>query len=276
MSASSIPVDLKYVRELAYKEAALVLDETKEHMILSRLADIVQDEGFRSVDELVRALKRPTSRPLKDRVVRCLLTHETSFFRDLKPFVSLRTDILPGVIERNAGSKSLNIWSAACSTGQEPYTMAMTFREHFPQILNWDLRIIASDYSEDALSKARVGEYSRFECNRGLPATMLVKYFSRAGAKWRVKPDLAAMVQFRRQNLIESFAMLPKFDIIFLRNVLIYFDKPTKTDILKRMARQLKPGGVLAVGSSESLVFLDTPFEPERHNGCFWYRNPSA
>jgi chemotaxis protein methyltransferase CheR len=195
-------------------------------------------------------------------VVEAMTTNESSFFRDLKPFDQLRDFVLPELMKgRGGGKRTLRIWSAACSSGQEPYSLAMLLSEHKERLAGWQIEIVATDLSTEILEKAQTGIYTQFEVQRGLPIQLLVKYFHQEGERWRIDPAIAAMVRFRSLNLLEDFTHLGRFDVVFLRNVLIYFDQPTKTAVLDRMSRILNPDGFLYLGGAETIIGITEKFQ---------------
>jgi chemotaxis protein methyltransferase CheR len=194
-------------------------------------------------------------------VVELMTTNETWFFRDLRPFEVLRSSILPELLTRRSDERRLHIWSAACSSGQEPYTMAMIISEHFPQLASWNVRIIATDLSTEILDRARAGRYSQLEVNRGMPAALLVKYFRKVGNEWHISDAIRRQVEFRELNLVEAWLVLPLMDLVFLRNVLIYFDVETKKSIFGRVRRLLRPDGYLMLGGAETTLNIDDAFE---------------
>lgn len=263
--------DFQFVRELILARSAIVLEPGKEYLLEARLAPIVRDIGAQDMAGLVDALRRAPSGPLTTRVVEAMTTNETSFFRDLHPFDSLRQVIVPQLLQRNT-DRTLNIWSAACSTGQEPYTIAMTLREHFPQLADWKVKIYATDLAENVLERARSGRYRQLEVNRGLPASYLAKYFTRQGTEWEVVPKLKEWTEFRQLNLIGEWPVMPRFDVVFLRNVLIYFDMETKRKILKRVRRAMKPDGWLFLGGAETTLNLDDTFKRVVVERCHAYQ----
>jgi chemotaxis protein methyltransferase CheR len=253
--------DFQYVRDLVLRRSAIVLEQGKEYLVEARLAPVAREAGVGTIPALVEALRRAPSGPLATTVVEAMTTNETSFFRDSHPFDSLRETIVPTLLTRNAPERSISIWSAACSTGQEPYTIAMTLKEHFPQLdAGWKVSILATDLAEHVLARARQGRYRQLEVNRGLPASYLTKYFSRHGLEWEVLPELKRNIDFRQLNLIGEWGPMPKFDVVFLRNVLIYFDVETKKQILGRVRKLLKPGGWLFLGSAETTLNIDEAF----------------
>lgn len=250
-------VDFDFVRELVYDRSAISLDDSKDYLVEARLAPIVRREGFPSVAELVASL-RAGNESLRDDVVAAVATNETSFFRDLHPFDALRDVVIPEVLAGNGGRR-LHMWSAATSTGQEAFSLAMVAQAHRPRIS--DISILATDMSTAALKRARRGRYSQLEVNRGLPARLMVEHFTRDGREWQVNPDVLTHVTFRRMNLARPLLGVPPMDVIFLRNVLIYFDIARKVEVLAQVARVLRPGGFLFLGSSETTYGIDSSFE---------------
>jgi chemotaxis protein methyltransferase CheR len=199
---------------------------------------------------------------LTSEVVEAMTTNETFFFRDKIPFDHLRETILPTLLKARANRRSLRIWSAACSTGQEPYSIAMCLKERAQELAGWRIEIIATDLSQEVLEKAKSGIYSQFEVQRGLPVQLLVKYFTQIGEHWQISPEIRGMVQHRQLNLLQDFSHLGKFDVIFCRNVLIYFDQDTKTGIFGRLAKALEPDGMLLLGAAETVVGISAAFRP--------------
>jgi chemotaxis protein methyltransferase CheR len=248
-----------YVCKLVRREAAIELSAGKEYLVASRLAPLAKKHGHASVDELVSSFGRGLSRDLRREVVEALTTNETYFFRDGHPFEGLRLDLLPSLFVANQATRSIDVWCAACSTGQEPYTLAMLLREHFPDTRTWRIRILATDINEAVLARARAGKYRQTEVSRGLPAIYLAKYFDRSGADWKLKPEIRNMVRFQQLNLIEPWPALGPFDLVLMRNVLIYFAEQTKQRVLSNAAKCLRSQGALLMGASESTIGLDVP-----------------
>lgn len=244
--------DLDYVRILALERAAIVIDQGKDYLIENRLEPIARREGFVTTQAFIRSLRDQQESPLHDVVIDALTTNETLFFRDVHPFDALRQHIIPELIRARQTFRRLRIWSAACSTGQEPYSIATLLADKFPELESWDIKIIASDLSDTVLDKARTGRFSKLEINRGLPAAMLVRYFEQNLTEWTIREAIRKKVEFRKINLAEVWPILPRFDLVFLRNVMIYFETETKRKILSRMRHVLAPDGYLALGSSET------------------------
>ena len=264
--------DFNYVRQLVRAESAMTLDAGKEYLVESRLAPLARQEGFPSYLHLVKRLRAGPVGPLHRRVVEAMTNTETSFFRDAGAFGMIARSILPALMAERSAARSLHIWCAACSTGQEPYSLAMLLRECRPAIEGWDVRIIATDMSRDVLARARAGRYTQFEVNRGLPAHCLVKYFTQHGTEWELRPDIRRMVEFREMNLIHPWAQLPPMHLILMRNVLIYFDVATRKTILQRVDRVLDPGGYLVLGGAETTTNLDDSFETASVDGGVSFR----
>jgi chemotaxis protein methyltransferase CheR len=270
--AISLP-DFTYIADLARRRAAIVLEPGKEYLVESRLTPIAQKEGHAGLAEFIARLRTgPESGPMHSRVVDALTTNETFFFRDHHPFEALRKSVLPPLIQARANLRRLTIWCAACSTGQEPYSIAMMLREHFPQLASWKVNILATDISPRVLDQARKGVYSQIEVNRGLPAIYLVKHFTQNGGGWMVRDEIRKSVEFRELNLIQSWGSLPVFDVVFIRNVLIYFDVPTKQAILRNIRRNMAPDGQLFLGTAETAINLDAGFTAVSHPSITTYR----
>jgi chemotaxis protein methyltransferase CheR len=266
--------DFEFVSTLVRKRSAIVLEPEKNYLVESRLLPVVRREGLSSVADLVARLRAGSQNGLPDMVVEAMTTNETSFFRDLNPFEALRKVVLPELLQRRANTRSLNIWCGAASTGQEPYTIALILREHFPGFSDWRISIVATDLSSEVLTKARQGRYSQLEVNRGLPAALLIKYFDRQGTQWQVKEDVRRLVDFRQLNLIDPSWGLMAIDIVFLRNVLIYFDVPTKKNVLQKIRQILRPDGYLFLGGAETTLNLDPGFDriSFERAGCYRLR----
>jgi chemotaxis protein methyltransferase CheR len=256
-----------------HERAAIVLEPGKEYLALSRLDPIARHAGVGSVSALVDVLRgEDAASPLHDEVVDALTTNETTFFRDHNPFESLRTHVLPDLIEQRRRSRTFAIWSAGCSSGQESYSIAMAVREHFPELLTWQLTILGTDISASVLDRARRGRYGQLEVNRGLPAHLLVRHFTRAGMEWEIEEPIRRMVRFERHNLAEGWPAWPPFDLVLMRNVMIYFDLDAKRDVLSRLVRQLAPHGYLLLGASETTYNLSEDFDRELDGRTTWYR----
>jgi chemotaxis protein methyltransferase CheR len=253
------PQAFTFVRELVRAESAIVLETGKEYLVESRLVPLARAAGHPDVDAYVADLsKRRTPAALKQ-VVEALTTNETSWFRDSDPFTALRQSIFPTLAKTRA-DRTLRIWAGACSSGQEPYSIVMTALDT-PELAGWKVELVATDLSEEMLERSRKGEYSQLEINRGLPATTLVRHFERSGLSWRINRSIRERVEFRSLNLTRPFPPMGRFDVIFLRNVLIYFDLPTKRDVLKRVRQVMAPDGHLFLGAAEMTMGVDDAWE---------------
>ena len=253
------PQAFTFVRELVRAESAIVLDTGKEYLVESRLVPLARAAGHPDVDAYVADLsKRRTPAALK-LVVEALTTNETSWFRDSDPFTALRQSVFPSLAKTRA-NRTLRIWAGACSSGQEPYSIIMTALDT-PELAGWKIELVATDLSEEMLTRSRKGEYSQLEVNRGLPATTLVRHFERAGLNWRINQSIRERVEFRSLNLTRPFPPMGRFDVVFLRNVLIYFDLPTKRDVLKRVRQVMAPDGHLFLGAAEMTMGVDDAWE---------------
>ncbi len=253
--------DFDYVRKYVRDQAAIVLEPGKEYLVESRLHTLSRKENLPSLDVLIAKLRANPKDELHRKVVDAMTTNETSFFRDLHPFEALKTAILPELTKRHAQDRQINFWCGAASTGQETFSVLMTIAEQFPELLTWNLKYLATDLCKDALTRCEAGRFNQLEVNRGLPAPLLVKYFARQGAEWEFRPELRRRVEFREMNLIGEWHRMPPLDIVFLRNVLIYFDVETKKAILARVRQALRPGGFLLLGGAETTYNLDDGFE---------------
>jgi chemotaxis protein methyltransferase CheR len=268
--------DFDYLRALVAKHCAIVLTQEKAYLAESRLLVVARREGIASPTELIARLRGGNAEGLLQKIIEAMTINETSFFRNIQPFEVLRKQILPELLQRRAHVRRLSIWCGASSTGQEPYSLALLLREHFPQLKTWIVQILATDLCSEALTRARQGLYTQLEVNRGLPAMMLMKYFQNQGADWQLKEEIRSMVEFRQMNLIETWPTMPAHDVVFLRNVLIYFDVPTKKTILGKIRKQLQPDGYLILGSTESAHNLDDGYECHTQGGTSYYRVKSS
>jgi len=270
-----LPADFSFVSDLVYRQSGIVLEAGKEYLVDARLTAVIRQLGVESIESLVKKLRAPGSELLARSVVEAMTTNETSFFRDVKPFQTLKAEVIPDLIKRRSVSRSLSIWCAASSSGQEPYTIAMTLCEAFPELASWRLNFVATDLSKQMVERARAGKFSQIEVNRGLPAMMLVKYFKKVGTDWEISEKLRKMIEFRELNLLQAWPNLESLDIVFIRNVLIYFDMATKKQILGRIRRSMKPDGYMFLGGAETPLNLDDAFE--RHaldlSGCYRLKN---
>jgi chemotaxis protein methyltransferase CheR len=255
------PPDYEYLRKLLRDHSGLDLSADKQYLIESRLLPLSRKSGLSDISELVQKMKGGSAAIIAQ-VVEAMTTNETFFFRDKLPFDHFRDSIMPEILQARASRKSIRIWCAAGSTGQEPYSLAMCLKEMSAAISGWRIEIIATDLSQEVLEKSKSGIYSQFEVQRGLPIQLLVKYFKQTGELWQINPDIRAMVQHRKLNLLHDFSQLGVFDVIFCRNVLIYFDQDTKIDIFNRLAKVTEPDGFLVLGAAETVVGLTDVFKP--------------
>jgi len=255
------PTDYEYLRKLLKDHSGLDLSADKQYLIESRLLPLSRKCGVPGIGELVQKMKAGSS-PLIALVVEAMTTNETFFFRDKVPFEHFRDTIMPEMLKTRANRKSIRIWCAAGSTGQEPYSLAMSLKEMGAVLAGWRVEIIATDLSTEVLEKSKSGVYSQFEVQRGLPIQLLVKYFKQNGELWQISPELRAMVQHRQLNLLHDFSQLGAFDVIFCRNVLIYFDQDTKINIFGRLAKAMEGDGFLVLGAAETVVGLTDVFKP--------------
>ncbi|RZN23341.1 protein-glutamate O-methyltransferase CheR [Bradyrhizobium sp. Leo121] len=253
--------DYEYLRKLLKDHSGLDLSADKQYLIESRLLPLSRKCGLSGIDDLVQKMKGGSARHIAQ-VVEAMTTNETFFFRDKAPFDHFRDTIIPELLKARAGRRTIRIWCAAGSTGQEPYSLAMCLKEMSAQLAGWRTEILATDLSQDVLEKSKAGIYSQFEVQRGLPIQLLVKYFKQNGELWQVNADIRAMVQHRQLNLLHDFAQLGTFDVIFCRNVLIYFDQDTKINIFNRLTRSLEGDGFLVLGAAETVVGLTDVFKP--------------
>jgi chemotaxis protein methyltransferase CheR len=254
------PADYEFLRVMLKERSGLVLSAGKQYLVESRLVPVVRKAGLSGLGPLVQKLRNPAE-PLIAEVVEAMTTNESFFFRDKVPFEQFRDVMMPALLTAR-GTRQIRIWCAAASTGQEPYSLAMSLREMPEKIAGWRIEILATDISTEVLEKARAGVYSQFEVQRGLPIGLLIKYFSQVGDAWQIAPEIRAMVQFRPLNLLQEFAHLGAFDVVFCRNVLIYFDQDTKTKVLRNIGRVIRPDGYLVLGAAETVIGLTDAFEP--------------
>jgi chemotaxis protein methyltransferase CheR len=255
------PHDYDFLRKCLKERSGLVLSADKQYLVESRLLPVARRAGLANLGELVGVLRDAADPALMTSVVEAMTTNETFFFRDKVPFEHFRTTVMPALIDARRASRMIRIWCAASSTGQEPYSLAMCLKECEQDIAGWHVDVLATDLSAEVLEKARQGIYSQFEVQRGLPIQLLVKYFTRSGEFWQISPELRAMVNFRQLNLLADFSQLGVFDIVFCRNVLIYFDTETKADVLNRLAKVTASDGYLTLGAAETVVGLTDRFK---------------
>ena len=252
--------DFSFLSDLLYEKSGLVVPETKTYLLRSRLEPIVISKGIESIEELVVCLRRNNDAALLQQVVEAMTTNESMFFRDKSPFETFEEFVLPNLRPARTVKKHLRVWSAACSSGQEPYSLVMLLEEIKSKLAGWTVEIVATDLSDEILDRAREGLYTKMEAMRGLPVQYLVRYFDQEGDYWRLKAEYRQRVNYSKFNLLDNPARLGTFDVVFCRNVLIYFDAGTKAKVLNAIAKQLSPDGYLFLGSSETVLGLETSF----------------
>jgi chemotaxis protein methyltransferase CheR len=270
------PQDFDYLRQLLRQRSGLVLSAEKQYLAESRLLPVARKHALAGLTELVAKLKADTAAPLGTDVVEAMTTNESFFFRDKVPFEHFRDTVMPALLAARAREKRLRIWCAACATGQEPYSLAMSLKGFGAALAGWRIEIVATDLSNDVLDKAKAGIYSQFEVQRGLPIQLLVKFFAQVGDAWQIVPEIRAMVKFRPLNLLNDFSALGTFDLVFCRNVLIYFDQETKVGVLNRIARQMPADGFLVLGAAETVVGLTDAFKPMNDKRGLYMPNVAA
>jgi chemotaxis protein methyltransferase CheR len=268
------PLDYEFLRKCLKDRSGLVLSSDKQYLVESRLLPVARRADLGSLGELVGALRRGNAEALMTAVVEAMMTNESLFFRDKTPFDHFRTTVMPALTAARHSSRSIRIWCAAASTGQEPYSLAMALKEMEHDLVGWRIDLLATDISNEVLEKARHGLYSQFEVQRGLPIQLLIKYFSQFGEAWQVAPEIRRMVKYRQLNLLSDFSHLGTFDLVFCRNVLIYFDQPAKTDLLNRLAGVVAGDGFLVLGAAETVVGLTDRFKTVGDKHGLYAPNP--
>lgn len=260
------PSDYDYLCSFLLGSSGLSLGTNKEYLVKSRLIPLAQSWNLADLTELVATLRRGGDPQLRIAVTEAMTTNETSFFRDRQPFEDLKNELLPDMLADRKISRRLRIWCAATATGQEPYTIAMLLNEFLPDVAQWRIEIVATDIAHKALDRAKSGLYSQFEVQRGLPIQLMMKYFDQVPQGWQVKDRLRKMITWKQLNLLDRFSHLGRFDIVFCRNVLIYFETETKTDILNRVRDVIAPDGYLFLGAAETVLGICDRFQ--RHSIC--------
>ncbi len=255
------PLDYDYLRNCLKARSGLVLSADKQYLVESRLLPVARKAGLANLGELVTALKLAQDPALMTAVVEAMTTNESFFFRDKMPFEHFRLTIMPALLAARRHTRTIRIWCAAAATGQEPYSLAMCLKEIEAEIAGWRIELLATDLSGEVLEKARAGLYTQFEVQRGLPIQLLIKHFSQTGDLWQIAANIRAMVRYRQLNLLADFSQLGMFDLVFCRNVLIYFDPETKTDVLDRLGRVTAGDGYLVLGAAETVVGLTDRFK---------------
>jgi chemotaxis protein methyltransferase CheR len=271
------PQDFEFLSALLRKQSGLVLTEDKAYLVESRLLPVARKHGLAGLDPLLEALRlAPANGPLVYEVTDAMTTNESFFFRDIKPFDQFRQFVLPRLLAARAPAQPIRVWSAACSSGQEPYSLAMILREEGGKLAGRRVEIVATDISREMLEKCKAGLYSQFEVQRGLPVQYLVKYFAQMGDKWRIDAGLRELIHFREFNLLQDPSALGTFDVVFCRNVLIYFDNDTKRTVLERINRLLAPDGFLYLGGAETVLGISDKFQPVPGERGIYARVPAA
>lgn len=255
------PSEFEAVRRLLYCETGIVLEADKAYLVETRLAPLVRANGAACVSELLDVVYRGETPLLRRKIVEALANGETQFFRDRAAFDMLRTHLLPKLIAARTATRTLVIWSAACSTGQEPYSIALLLNEYFPELAGWDVRIVATDFSEEHLARAQAGRYSDYEISRGLPKALLARWFHRQGEDWVIESVVRERVQFMPMNLVRTWPQVFLVDLVLLRNVMIYWDVATKRSVLERTREVLLPHGALVLGAAETTLRIDERYE---------------
>lgn len=264
------PRDMEYIAKLVREASGIVLTADKGYLVESRLNPIARRNGFSNLSELVAELEKPRGAELRNAVIEAMTTNETFFFRDKRPFELMEEVVYPHLLKVRSPGSRIRIWSAACSTGQEPFSLAMQIREKSAQLGGFQFEIVATDLSTAVLDRARAGLFTQFEVQRGLPIQLLVKYFKKEEESWIINEDIRRMVKFEQLNLLKDFSKLGKFDVVLCRNVLIYFDLPTKKDVLDRIAALTASDGRLILGAAETVMGVTEQFKPIRdHRGLY-------
>lgn len=256
------PLDYEFLRKLLKERSGLDLSADKQYLVESRLVPLARKAGLPGISELVVKMKAGFAEALTAEVVEAMTTNETFFFRDKIPFDHLKDTMLPALLQARSARRSLRIWCAASSTGQEPYSIAMCLKGLGAAVAGWKIDIVATDLSQGVLEKSRAGIFSQFEVQRGLPIQLLVKHFTQIGDMWQLNADIRSMVQHRQLNLLQDFGHLGTFDVVFCRNVLIYFDQDTKAGIFERLSRVVESDGFMVLGAAESVVGISDAFKP--------------
>ncbi|MCB1189227.1 MAG: protein-glutamate O-methyltransferase CheR [Leptospiraceae bacterium] len=264
--------NFEYVSKLVKEHSSIVLESGKEYLVNSRLYELAKDSGFKGLNDFIADIRNKPFNSIHKKIIELMTTNETSFFRDFYPFETLKNDIIPEMLERKKSDKTIRIWSAACSTGQEPYSIAMILRDAIPDVDSWRIVINATDLSTTILEYAKRGVYKQVEVNRGLPVAYILKYFEQIGTEWKLKDEIRKMVVFEEINLNKPFPWWYTFDVIFMRNVLIYFEIETKKLIFEKLKQCLAPESYLFLGNAETTINLDAGFEPVTLGKSVCYR----
>lgn len=256
--------EYEFIRELVRTRAGIVLEAGKEYLVESRIAPLIRREGLKDTDDLLNKMRSgPLAMSMTQKVIEAMTTNETSFFRDIHPFEALRDSVIPELVKRRQDSRTINIWCAAASSGQEPYTIAMVIRENFSHLLaaGWKINVVATDISAEMIARCKAGKFSQLEINRGLPALLMIKYFKKNGMDWMVDDSLKKLIDFRETNLTTDWHGLGGLDVVFMRNVLIYFSLETKRQILGKVRKVMRPDGYLFLGGAETTINIDDAYD---------------
>ena len=253
--------DFEFICQILRERSGLVLTNDKAYLLESRLLPVARKWKLATFDDLVRIIRSKMDEAVIRDVVEAMTTNESFFFRDTKPFDQFKALVLPALLKSRAANRTIRIWSAACSSGQEPYSLAMILSEMTAQLNGWKIEIVGTDLSSEILNRAKEGMYSQFEVQRGLPITMLVKYFAQIGDRWQINAKIRGMVQYKEFNLLSDPMSLGRFDVVFCRNVLIYFDQPTKTRVLNSVAKLMPEDGFLFLGGAETVLGITDKFQ---------------
>lgn len=265
--------DFQFVAKLVWKRAAIVVESGKEYLVESRLTPLAEAHGFLTLSAMVDRLRGNAFGNLADAVVEAMITNETSFFRDIHPFLTLRNHVVPEILKYRQEERRIRVWCGAASSGQEPYTIAMVLRDSIPFAQGWTLDFVGTDISRAMLARCDAGLYSQQEVNRGLPPIELMRSFRREGTHWRVKDELRQMVRFEYLNLARPLKGIHDIDIVFLRNVLLYFDAPTKRIVLSKVRQVMRPEAFLFLGTAETMFDIDPAFCRDQHGRAVFYRS---
>lgn len=266
------PTEFEQFRRWLRDNTGIHLDSGKDYLVVSRLKPVCDVLRIDTVGGLIHAVLSSRGNSLHTQVIDAMVTPETSFFRDAHPFAALRNVVVPKLIQARAGQRKIRVWCAAAASGQEPYSIAILLREYFPETINWDIRILATDISESMLERCRAAEFLQHEVNRGMPTALLLKYFRQNGNRWQLIEPMRAMVNFRQMNLVNPWPLFDQFDLILLRNVMIYFDVSTKRTVLQKMEGVLSPDGYLILGGAETTINLNDRFERVEYLKTGFYR----
>ncbi len=256
------PQDFEFISTLIKSRSGLVLTPDKSYLLESRLMPVARKHGLKGLDELINTMRTRKEEALIVEVTEAMTTNESFFFRDIKPFDLLRDEVLPPILEKRAAQKHLRIWCAAASSGQEPYSIAIVLKELGAKMAGWKIDMVGTDISHDILNKAKAGQYSQFEVQRGMPIQLLLKYFDKTEETWQIKNEIRQMVQYKYWNLLDDLKGLGGFDIVFCRNVLIYFDAETKGRVLEAIAKLMPEDGMLFLGGAETVLGVTDKFKP--------------